>query len=141
MEDGHEVDMFHSLVACPGRVRFSKIHGLTADDLVGAPTWPRVWRALLGFAEDASGEIPLLVAYRAAFDRGAVLSMYGFHGLRAPRLRFCCAADMVRRRFGHPMSLRAALCRLGVPFPGRPHDPRADARAAASVALACERLG
>jgi inhibitor of KinA sporulation pathway (predicted exonuclease) len=44
---------------------------------------------------------------------------------------------MIEARCGRRLDLRAALDVLGLPFPGRPHDPLGDARAAAAIALAC----
>ena len=137
MDDGQETALFHSVVAFSGRLRFSEIHGLTARDLAVAPRWPAVWRAFTGFITDTPDDIPTLVAYRAGFDRGALLSMCGLHGVRMPQLRFCCAAEMVKQRFGRNMSLWSAMREFELPFPGSPHDPRADARAVASILLAC----
>ena len=132
-ESGQETGAFKSLVHVTGPVRFGRIHGLDATDLVGAPKWPAVWHALLQFV----GDFQEFVAYRAAFDRGAILAMCAHHSVRVPPLHFTCAAQMVESRFGRKLELREALQMLGLRFPGRPHDPLADARAAAAVAIAC----
>jgi DNA polymerase III epsilon subunit-like protein len=79
--------------------------------------------------------IETVVAYRAAFDRAAVMTMCARHGVRMPRVRFVCAAAMYQDRFGRSVPLSAALRHLGLLFPGRSHDPLADARAAAALAL------
>jgi len=133
IELGHEIKSYHSLVHVNGPVRFARVHGITAADLADAPPWPTVWAALL----DLLGDIHLLVAFRASFDRGAILAMCANHGIRPPPLRFDCAAAMIEAHYGRRLDLRAALDALGLPFPGRPHDPLADARAAAAIALAC----
>jgi DNA polymerase-3 subunit epsilon len=133
VEFGHETSAFQSLVHVDGPVGFTRIHGLTSADLVDAPPWPVVWTALL----DLLADIRVLVAFRASFDRGAILAMSARHGLRLPRLHFACAAEMIEARCGRRLNLQAALDVLGLPFPGRPHDPLADARAAAAIALAC----
>ena len=73
------------------------------------------------------------MAYRAEFDRGALLAMCARHDVRVPALRFTCAAEMVERHFAQRLELREALQQLGLAFPGRPHDPLADARAAALI--------
>lgn len=132
-ESGKETGAFQSLVRVEGPVRFTRIHGLRATDLVGAPDWPTAWKGVL----DLRGDIETLVAYRARFDRGAILAMSARCGVRLPRLRFVCAAELLERRFGRQPDLSAALEILGRPFPGRPHDPLADARAAGLIALAC----
>ena len=132
-ESRRETASYRSLVHVDGRVRFSDIHRLTAGDLTRAPAWPVVWSALRQFM----GDIRFLVAFRAAFDRGAILAMCAAHGLRLPPLHFLCAAEMVEARFTRNLDLRAALDVLGLPFPGRHHDPLSDARAAAAIAIAC----
>ena len=132
-ELGRETNSYRSLVHVEGPVRFTDIHGLTAGDLAGAPVWPVVWSALL----DLLGDLRLLVAFHATFDRAAILAMCARHGLRPPRLRFACAAEMIEARCGHGLDLRSALEVLGLPFPGCPHDPLSDARAAGAIAIAC----
>src|SRR5574340_761798 len=77
---GNEHGSLHSLVAASGRVHYSHIHGLVASDLVGAPSWPAVWDRVVDLLH---GE-RTVVAFRATFDRGAILAMCGRHGLRLP---------------------------------------------------------
>ena len=132
-ELGRETESYRSLVHVDGPVRFGRIHGLTRADLLGAPPWPLVWKGILSVLDDVS----TLVAFRASFDRGAILAMSAHHRIRLPRLRFVCAAAMMEERYGSKLDLGACLNVLGLPFPGRPHEPLADARAAALVALAC----
>ena len=131
--DGSEQEALRSLVSAPGRVHYSEIHGLAAADLVGAPAWPVVWDRLLNLLHD----VRTVVAFRAAFDRGAILAMCGRHALRVPPLRFACAAEMAAMRCSRHLNLVETMLALGLPFPGRPHDPLADARAAAAIAIAC----
>ncbi|TMQ70503.1 MAG: hypothetical protein E6K81_12485 [Candidatus Eisenbacteria bacterium] len=135
LELGQETKSYYSLVAVDGHVRFTHVHGLTAADLVGAPCWPEAWHGVLAVL----GDIRTVVAFRASFDRGAILAMSGRHGVRLPRLQFVCAAEMMKARYGCELNLRASLEVLGLPFPGRPHEPLADARAAAAIAVACSR--
>lgn len=92
-----------------------------------------MWRRLVAFI----GDIREFVAYRAEFDRGAILAMCASHSLRVPRLRFICAAEVIEARFGGTHDLAEALQLLGLPFPGRHHDPLADARAAGAIVIAC----
>jgi DNA polymerase III epsilon subunit-like protein len=132
-EFGRETGAYRSLVHVDGPVRFSQIHGLTRADLLGAPPWPVAWKGILSVLDDIS----TLVAFRASFDRGAILAMSAHHKIRLPRLRFVCAAAMMEERYGSRLDLSAYLGVLGVPFPGRPHEPLSDARAAALIAMAC----
>jgi DNA polymerase-3 subunit epsilon len=132
-ESGMETGAFHSLVRVDGPVRFTRIHGLRAVDLLDAADWPTAWRGLL----DLKGDIETVVGYRVRFDRGAILAMSARYGIRVPPLRFVCAAELMERHFGKHPDLSAALDALGRSFPGRPHDPLADARAAGLIVLAC----
>jgi DNA polymerase III epsilon subunit-like protein len=83
------------------------------------------------------GGIDTAVAFKAGFDRGAILAMSARHGVRLPRLEFVCAAEIMKTRYGCHLDLRGSLELLGIPFPGRPHDALSDARAAAAIAIAC----
>ncbi len=131
-DNGHEVNAFHSRVRVDGRVHFTTIHGLTAADLRDAPPWPLVWKGIV----ELLGPTRHMVAYRAVFDRAAILTMCAKHGIRLPQLRFSCAAEMFEARAGRSMTLSSALNTLSISFPGRPHDPLSDARAAAALVLA-----
>jgi DNA polymerase III epsilon subunit-like protein len=91
--------------------------------------WPQL-RAVIG-------EVPTIVAFRAEFDRAALLTAAAHHNIRLPRLRFVCAAALAHARLGRSTTLAEALELLEIPYPGKPHEPLADARAAALVALAC----
>jgi DNA polymerase-3 subunit epsilon len=135
-EQGRETGAFRSLVRIIGPIRFGRIHGLEARELAGAPEWPVVWKRFLEFA----GDIRHLVAYRAEFDRGAILAMCGSHGIRLPALRFLCAARMVEARVPGAHDLAEAVRLFGLSFPGRHHDPLADARAAGAIVIACGGL-
>lgn len=133
VESRRETRNYSSLVKVEGPVQFTHIHRLTAADLANAPAWTEAWQGVLAVLED----IQSVVAFRASFDRAAILAMSGRHGVRLPRLRFVCAAEMMKARYGSHFSLRASLQALGMTFPGRPHDPLADARAAAAIAIGC----
>lgn len=132
-ELGRETRSYRSFVQAKAPIRFSRIHGLTSIDLAGAPSWPVVWNDLL----KVLGDIHTVVAFRASFDRGALLAMSAHHGIRLPRLRFVCAAELMGARYGSRVDLSESLAVLGLRFPGSPHEPLADARAAALIALAC----
>lgn len=131
-EAGHEVAHYQSLVHVIGRVKYTDIHGLLGADLRDAPRWAFVWKQLTPLLDG----IQTVVAYRAGFDRAAVMTMCARHAVRMPRVRFVCAAAMYQSHFGRSVSLSAALRQVDLPFPGRPHDPLADARAAAMLMLA-----
>ena len=129
VEFGCETAAFSSLVRFDGRVSFSRIHGLHRADLKRAPPWPVVWKRILAVLDD----IRIVVAFKADFDRGALLVMSARHGIRMPRMEFVCAAEMLEHHCGLRLGLEESLMALALPFPGRPHEPLADARAAALV--------
>jgi DNA polymerase-3 subunit epsilon len=133
-ESGCEAAHFHSLVRFTGPVRYTDIHGLTKAALRDAPVWPVVWKRVL----DVLGDCRLVVAYRARFDRAAVMTMCARRALRLPAVRFVCAAKVYEEHAGRSVDLASALRALRIPFPGRPHDPLADARAAASIMIALQ---
>ena len=68
--DGKAVDSFYSLIRPPSlyvRPDFTAIHGLTAADLVDAPTFDRIWPQVRDFI----GDLPL-TAHNARFDRNVL---------------------------------------------------------------------
>ncbi len=134
VERGREVQCMESLIRYQGTVHFTRVHGLRAIDLREAPEWPAVWRSVTAMALGLS----VVVAFRAEFDRGAILAMCGRHHVRVPALRFHCAARAAEARLGRRLNLADTVAALGLTFPGRPHDALSDARAAAAVFLACQ---
>ncbi|WP_347350383.1 3'-5' exonuclease [Intrasporangium sp.] len=71
---------------CPIAAAATRVHGITCDDVAGAPRWEEV----LPWLEDAVGG-RRLVAYNAEYDRGAVALMSGaWHPLANPA-RWDCA--------------------------------------------------
>jgi DNA polymerase III epsilon subunit-like protein len=136
-ESGGEAAHYQSLVRVRGRVRYTDIHGLTAADLRDAPRWPVVWKRVL----DVLDGNRIVVGYRAAFDRAAVMAMCARDAVRLPPLRFVCAAKAYEQHAGRSADLVSALRALHIPFPGKPHDPMADARAAAAIMLAIRPQG
>ncbi len=131
-EDGREVEAFSSLARVSGAVQFTRIHGLKATDLRSAPAWPAVWKQVSAVMRDTT----VVVAFRAEFDRAAILATSALYSIRLPRMRFVCAAALARERLGLRHSLADALRAIGIAYPGVPHEPLADARAAALLALA-----
>ena len=130
IELGRETASFVSRVRYRGPVKYSGIHGLTRSDLSDAPDWPAVWRDL----EPLLSQVSLVVAYRSSFDRMAVMTMCARHGIRLPRLQFVCAAQLFQEATGRvPRDLASSLAAVDLTFPGQPHEPLADARAAAAL--------
>lgn len=135
-EAGKETAHYQSLVNVAGPVKYTDIHRLTSADLRDAPSWSLVWKRLAVMLDG----VKTVVAYRAAFDRAAIMTMCARYAVRMPRVRFVCAAAMYETHFGRSGPLIAALRKVDLPFPGKPHDPLADARAAAALALKLHAL-
>ena len=136
ISDGREMGAYESEVLVKGRVRFSEIHGLRSGTLAHAPSWPQVWDQFCELIRRQH----FFVAYNAAFDQSAILTMCSMHSIRPPPMTFVCArkiaAGLLKRP---PRNLADAIAQLGLPFPGQPHTALADARAAASIMLASAR--
>lgn len=130
-ESGSETAHYQSLVQFTGNVRYTQIHGLSRADLREAPPWPTAWRGIL----NVLGDIREVIAFRAGFDRAAVMTMCARHALPMPRVRFVCAARLFEAHSGRSVDLVSALRIQGIPFPGRPHEALSDARAAAALVL------
>jgi len=106
------------------------IHGITPDDVVGAPTFADIAPRLRELLDDA------IVVTHTAFDRAAVQQAHSRHALSAPRCRWLDTARVVRRswpdefaRTGYVLRNVADWC--GIEF--RHHSALEDARAAGLV--------
>jgi DNA polymerase-3 subunit epsilon len=135
VEDGEETAHVEALVRVNGPIAYSRIHGLTAAELRRAPQWPAVWPTIVHLADG----VAQFAAFRADFDRGAILTMCSRHGLRPPPLPFVCVAALAAKRLGRSQTLAEYLTSLGIDYPGKPHDALSDARAAAALLLAIGR--
>ncbi|WP_436852820.1 3'-5' exonuclease [Nocardiopsis dassonvillei] len=94
------------------------VHGISAEQLAGAPTWPQVWPRL---AEIVEGR--LLIAYNADFDKRVVAQGCRRYGIRRPRWEWACA-----------MAWRGAAAHTSRPGPlGGGHRALGDAQAARYV--------
>ncbi|GAA1394235.1 DEDDh family exonuclease [Kitasatospora putterlickiae] len=90
-EDGHAVDHWYTLVnpeRDPGPVW---IHGLTDDQLAGAPTFPQIADE---FAERLRGRV--MVAHNALFDWNMISREFSRAGLRAPVEQRLCTMVLAR---------------------------------------------
>jgi DNA polymerase III epsilon subunit-like protein len=134
VRDGREVDRFSTFVFQPA-ARFSPynvaLHGITADMVRRAPTWPDVHAHLLSFADG----LPL-VAHYAAFDMGVLREACDSSELDWPTLRYACTRSVARLVWpGQQSYSLAALCyQLGlVSDDEKHHEALHDARLAARL--------
>ena len=112
-QDGKEVDTFYSLIRPPElyiRPKFTAIHGLTVDDVKGAPTFDELWKNKIS---NFIGDFPL-AAHNANFDMGVLLASLEWYELRIPILRYFCSLQLARRTW--PSMKSHALAALAEEF-------------------------
>ena len=133
VRDGVVVDAFDTLVQPPpGFGEFHHInvgvHGITARDVVGAPTWDVVQPKLTEFVD---GDV--LVAHNAPFDRSVLEQASAAHGIGMARSPWLCTLAAARSMLDLPSyKLPAVAAALGLD-PHAHHDAGADARQCALV--------
>ncbi len=119
----------------PGPFSFTHVHGLTAADVRGAPSFGETWRAVVPLLRDAE----FVAAHNAAFDRRVLRACCKAAGLELPRLGFECTMAWARAIWNPPRADLVSVSRmLGIPLAH--HDPLSDARACAQVVLRVQRL-
>lgn len=69
-----------------------KVHGLTPQDIHGAPEWPEVLERLVAYV----GGLPL-VAHNASFERSVITQTSEMHGILAHSFDYHCTLSMSRR--------------------------------------------
>lgn len=139
VRDDLVVDRFTTLVQPPPSVdHFSpfcvSIHGITSDQVRGAPTWPDALAELIRFAD---GQV--IVAHNAAFDMGVIRSACSEMDMAWPELHYACSLVIARRTW--------SLLSYSLPWVAEAaghtlldhHDPTADASAAAAVMIAAKQ--
>ncbi|MEW2354076.1 DEAD/DEAH box helicase [Spirillospora sp. NPDC029432] len=105
------------------------VHGLTAGDLAGAPTFADIAGDLAGLVEGA-----VIVAHNAMFDIAMLLAEFARAGAVPDDLLTLCTLNLARRfgRDPHSLTLEACTKAEGTPLP-RAHTADHDARAAAQL--------
>ena len=90
------VDTYYSLIRPPSlyiRPDFTKIHGLTADDVKDAPRFNELWdSAIVPFIGDS-----FLAAHNASFDMGVLRAVLKWYKLSVPELTYFCTCQLSRR--------------------------------------------
>jgi DNA polymerase-3 subunit epsilon len=116
------------------RFLFTYVHGITWDDVAGAPTFAEAWPRLTGMLKGAK----FLAAHNAAFDRGVLSACCRAAGLPPHDLPFACTVDVARQVWNiRPTNLPNVCARLGLPL--KHHDPLSDAEACARILIAAAR--
>ena len=93
--EGKEAEVFYSLIRPPTlyiRPDFTRIHGLTVDDVKDAPVFADIWEDVMQFV----GNLPLAAHY-APFDMGVLRAVLGHYRLKTPKQKYFCTCELSRR--------------------------------------------
>lgn len=135
VRDGRVVDRVGWFIQPPaGHDEFlawnTRIHGLTAADVVGAATWDRQLPDLVAFADGDH-----LVAHNAGFDLGVIKAASIATGLSVPDFSYVCSLQVARRTY-HLDSYRLPIAALAAGFEDfAHHDALADSEACAAIMI------
>ncbi|GAA3651398.1 3'-5' exonuclease [Microbacterium marinilacus] len=115
----------------------TRIHGITAEDVVDALGWDEQIEDLIGFA----GE-DVLVAHNASFDMGVLRAACEVTAFALPSYRYLCTLQVARKAYTLP-SYRLPVAAEAAGFVGfSHHDAIADALACAHIVIdAARRAG
>lgn len=134
VRDGDIVESYHRLVCPPqGAASFTNtwVHGIGPDDVIDAPAWGDLLPEVVEFIGS-----DVLVAHNASFDGSVFLHASQECGYSVTGLDFVCTLRIARALLAlGSYSLPFVVEELGLPSFDH-HDPVADARAAATVAVA-----
>ncbi|MGC8829299.1 MAG: exonuclease domain-containing protein [Verrucomicrobiia bacterium] len=116
--------------------RYSRIHGITYDDVKYAQQFPEVWSDLSKMIKEAS----LLCAHNARFDQTVLKECCKRYGIPCPQKEFICTLKIAREHFKiKPARLDNVCKRLNIPLIH--HDPESDAKACASIVIKAIKRG
>jgi len=93
--DGKAEDTYYSLIRPPAlyiRPDFTRIHGLTVDDVKDAPRFSDLWDSGI---KPFIGEFPLAAHY-AVFDTGVLKAVLEWHELDVPKIPYFCTCNLAR---------------------------------------------
>ena len=135
VRDGIVVDSAYWLIQPPpGHDAFSewntRIHGITAADVVGAATWSEQLEHLVAFVDGDD-----LVAHNAGFDLGVIKTASLVTGQPVPDIRYVCSLQVARRTY-HLESYRLPVAAMAAGFEDfSHHNALADAEACAAIII------
>ena len=106
----------------------TRIHGITAADIVDAPLWADQVDALLDFVDGDT-----LAAHNAGFDMGVLSAAQRASALEVPTLSYVCSLRVARKTY-HLESYRLPVAAMAAGFEDfAHHDALADAEACAAI--------
>ncbi|WP_203138001.1 3'-5' exonuclease [Microbacterium sp. JZ31] len=113
----------------------TRIHGITAEDVIDALGWDEQIEDLIGFAED-----DVLVAHNASFDMGVLRAACEVTRYDLPAYRYACTLQVARKVYRLP-SYRLPVAAEAAGFAGfAHHDAVADALACAHILIDAARI-
>lgn len=94
LDEQNEIDRGYSLI--DPQADFShfntKVHGIKASDVAGAPTFPDYWQNTLSQVMDSA----IVLAHSAGFDMSVTAKALAIAGIEAPRIKFIDTIDLFR---------------------------------------------
>ncbi len=135
VRDGVVVDSAYWLIQPPpGHDAFlewnTRIHGISAADVVGAATWAEQLPRLVAFVDGDD-----LVAHNAGFDLGVIKTASLVTGQSVPDFRYVCSLQVARRTY-HLESYRLPVAAMAAGFEDfSHHNALADAEACAAIMI------
>jgi DNA polymerase-3 subunit epsilon len=142
VRDGQVVDRIGWFIQPPlGHDHFVdwniRIHGITPEMVVGAPSWTEQLVDLMAFAED-----DILVAHNAGFDMGVIKAACAATEIATPSYAYMCSLQLARKTYTLD-SYRLPMAALAAGFEDfAHHDAVADSEACAAIMIhAADRWG
>ena len=142
VRDGQVVDRIGWFIQPPfGHDHFVdwnvRIHGITPEMVVGAPSWTEQLVDLMAFCGD-----DILVAHNAGFDMGVIKAACAATGVPTPSYAYMCSLQLARKTYTLD-SYRLPLAAMAAGFDNFVHhDAVADSEACAAIMIhAADRWG
>jgi len=142
VRDGQVVDRIGWFIQPPlGHDHFVdwnvRIHGITPEMVVDAPSWTAQLVDLIAFCED-----DILVAHNAGFDMGVIKAACAATGVATPAYSYLCSLQLARKTYTLD-SYRLPVVAMAAGFEDFPHhDAVADSEACAAIMIhAADRYG
>lgn len=142
VRDGQVVDRIGWFIQPPfGHDHFVdwniRIHGITPEMVIGAPSWTEQLVDLIAFTGD-----DILVAHNAGFDMGVIKAACAATGLATPSYAYMCSLQLARKTYTLD-SYRLPMAAMAAGFEDfAHHDAVADSEACAAIMIhAADRWG
>lgn len=138
VQDGQITQRHYTLVnpECRFDARNVQIHGITPQDVAGAPAFPQVWEQIAPLLCEN-----LLAAHNAIFDLGVLRKTLCAYGITAPRVRYIdtltMSRAMVKRAVDHRLSTLCEMFRIPLDH----HNAGSDSEACAQLLCLLEQRG